>query len=89
VSVVADPAGADGLYDLVTEWVGGASLAAAAGKVATRAPGLSATSYADPEPRAPDLAVLARPIVTAQITASAPSVAGTLNVVRERSRTAV
>jgi NADPH:quinone reductase len=35
-SVVADPADADGLYDLVADWVGGASLAAALGKVAPR-----------------------------------------------------
>lgn len=33
-SVVADPSDADGLYDLVTDWVGGASLAAALAKVA-------------------------------------------------------
>jgi NADPH2:quinone reductase len=35
-SVVADPSDADGLYHLVTDWVGGASLAAALGKVAPR-----------------------------------------------------
>jgi NADPH:quinone reductase-like Zn-dependent oxidoreductase len=35
-SVVADASAADGLYDLVTDWVGGASLAAALGKVAPR-----------------------------------------------------
>ena len=33
-SVVAGPSDADGLYDLVTDWVGGASLAAALAKVA-------------------------------------------------------
>jgi NADPH:quinone reductase-like Zn-dependent oxidoreductase len=32
-SVVASPSDADGLYDLVTDWVGGASLAAALAKV--------------------------------------------------------
>jgi NADPH:quinone reductase len=35
-SVVADPAAADGLYDLVADWVGGPSLAAGLGKVAPR-----------------------------------------------------
>jgi NADPH2:quinone reductase len=33
-SVVADPSDADGLFHLVTDWVGGASLAAALGKIA-------------------------------------------------------
>jgi NADPH:quinone reductase len=33
-AVVADPAAADGLYDLVADWVGGPSLAACIGKVA-------------------------------------------------------
>ena len=35
-SVVADPAAADGLYDLVADWVGGPSLAAGIGKAAPR-----------------------------------------------------
>jgi NADPH:quinone reductase len=35
-SVVGDPAAAEGLYDLVTDWVGGTSLAAALAKVAPR-----------------------------------------------------
>jgi NADPH:quinone reductase len=35
-SVVPDPAAADGLYDLVADWVGGPSLAAGIGKVAPR-----------------------------------------------------
>jgi NADPH:quinone reductase-like Zn-dependent oxidoreductase len=35
-SVVADPAAAGGLYHLVTDWVGGSSLAAGLGKVAPR-----------------------------------------------------
>ena len=35
-SVVNDPAAVQGLYDLVADWVGGASLAAALGKVAPR-----------------------------------------------------
>jgi len=34
--VVADPSAADGLFHLVADWVGGASLAAALGKVAPR-----------------------------------------------------
>ena len=34
--MVADPAAADGLYDLVADWVGGPSLAAGLGKVAPR-----------------------------------------------------
>jgi NADPH:quinone reductase len=33
-AVVEDPTAADGLYDLVTDWVGGASLAAAIGRLA-------------------------------------------------------
>jgi NADPH:quinone reductase len=35
-SAAADPAAAEGLYDLVADWVGGPSLAAALGKVAPR-----------------------------------------------------
>lgn len=35
-SVAADPAAAEGLYDLIADWVGGPSLAAALGKVAPR-----------------------------------------------------
>jgi NADPH:quinone reductase-like Zn-dependent oxidoreductase len=35
-SAVADPSAADGLFHLVADWVGGASLAAALGKVAPR-----------------------------------------------------
>ena len=35
-SVVAEPSGADGLYELVADWVGGTSLTAALGKVAPR-----------------------------------------------------
>ena len=35
-SAVADPAAAEGLYDLVADWAGGPSLAAALGKVAPR-----------------------------------------------------
>jgi NADPH:quinone reductase len=35
-SVVADPSDANGLFHLVTDWVGGASLAAALGKIGPR-----------------------------------------------------
>jgi NADPH:quinone reductase len=49
-SVVADPAAADGLYDLVADWVGGPSLAAGLGKVAPRGTVVLGTSNTEKTP---------------------------------------
>jgi len=49
-SVVADPAAAVGLYDLVADWVGGPSLAAGLGKVAPRGTVVLGSSNTDKTP---------------------------------------
>lgn len=49
-TVVADPAAADGLYDLVADWVGGASLAAGLGKVGPRGTVVLGSSNAEKTP---------------------------------------
>jgi NADPH:quinone reductase len=49
-SVVDDPAAAEGLHDLVADWVGGTSLAAALGKVAPRGTVVLGSGSADKTP---------------------------------------